>query len=123
VTGYGLGGHAAEMADGAGLTFEIEVASLPLIEGVAPLATSRFHTRASKSNRDSLAGRMEVNPRADALALEFVFDAQTSGGLLITIAADRAPLLVAELKARGAAASAVIGRVIERTGDLAIRLA
>jgi selenide,water dikinase len=122
VTGYGLGGHAAEMADGAGLTFEIETASLPLIEGVETLANPRFYTRASKSNRQSLEGRIEIKPGANPLHLEFVFDAQTSGGLLVAIAPHCVSALIAELKARGASAAAVIGRVVVRSGELAIRL-
>ena len=63
VTGYGLAGHALEMAEGAGLTFEIDVASLPVIEGAEPLAIPRYHTRASKSNREFVEGRLQVDPR------------------------------------------------------------
>lgn len=122
VTGYGLAGHALEMAEGAGLTFEIDVSKLPLIEGVEPLAIPRYHTRASKSNREFVQARLHVDPQADPLRVEFLFDAQTSGGLLIAIAADRAGTLVEELKNRGAAAAAVIGRVIERAGNIAIRI-
>ena len=122
VTGYGLAGHALEMANGAGLTLEIDVAALPLIEGVEPLAIPRYYTRASKSNREFVRGRLEVDPNVDPLRHEFVFDAQTSGGLLIAIAPDRAETLVQQLNNRGAAAAAVIGRVTERAGDIAIRL-
>jgi selenide, water dikinase len=122
VTGYGLAGHALEMAEGSKLTFEIDAAALPLIEGVEPLAIPRYHTRGSKSNREFVQARLHVDPQADPLRVEFLFDAQTSGGLLIAIAADRAGTLVAELRNRGAAAAAVIGRVIERAGDVAIRI-
>ncbi len=122
VTGYGLAGHALEMAEGAGLTFEIDVASLPLIEGALPLAIPRYYTRASKSNREFVEGRIETSPGTDTLGLEFVFDAQTSGGLLIAIAAGHASLLAEQLRRRGASAAAVIGRVVERAGEIAIRL-
>ena len=122
VTGYGLAGHALEMAQGAGLTFEIEVASLPLIEGVQPLAIPRFHTRASKSNRAFVEGHIEIDPGVDSVRLELVFDAQTSGGLLIAIAADRAEVLIAQLKDRGSSAAAVIGHVVECEDSTAIRL-
>ena len=57
VTGYGLAGHAFEMAQGARLTIEIDVSSLPVIEGAEPLAVPRFFTRASTSNREFLEGR------------------------------------------------------------------
>jgi selenide,water dikinase len=122
VTGYGLAGHALEMALGSGLTFEIDVASLPLIEGTESLATPRYYTRASKSNREYIEGRGQIDPGADPLRLEFVFDAQTSGGLLIAIAPDRASILIDQLGARGAACASVIGRVVEREGDTAIHL-
>jgi selenide,water dikinase len=121
VTGYGLAGHALEMAEGSGLTFEIEVAKLPLIEGAEALATPRYYTRASKSNREFLAGRSLIDPGADPLRLEFVFDAQTSGGLLIAIAPIRATVLIEELTARGAACASAIGRVVQREEDCAIR--
>ncbi len=110
VTGYGLAGHACEMAQGAGLTFEIDVASLPLIEGALPLAVARYYTRASKTNREFLAGRLSVEPAVDPLLLEFVFDAQTSGGLLIAVGPEQADRLVSELQARGTAAAAIVGR-------------
>ncbi len=51
------------MAEGASLTFEIDVPLAALIEGVEPLAIPRFHTRASKSNREFVEGRLQVDPR------------------------------------------------------------
>ena len=88
VTGYGLAGHALEMAEGAGLTVEIDVAGSPLIEGAEPLAVPRYFTRASKINREFLDGRLRIEPTADPRRVEFAFDAQTSGGLLIAIDPD-----------------------------------
>src|SRR5206468_9578623 len=120
VTGYGLAGHAAEMAEGAGLTFEFEAAKLPVIEGAAALAVPRYFTRASKSNRAFLDGRLAIGPRADPALVEFAFDAQTSGGLLIAVDPRSAGLLVDELDRRGALASAVVGRVRERDGTTAV---
>jgi selenide,water dikinase len=122
VTGYGLAGHAGEMAEGAGLTFEIDVASLPVIEGALPLAIPRYLNRASRSNRESLERRSRIEPTADRTRVEFAFDPQTSGGLLIAIEPGRVAPLVDELRARGAMAAAVVGRVREREGGLAIVL-
>lgn len=122
VTGYGLAGHALEMAEGSGLTFTIDVAALPLIEGVGPLAVPRYHTRASKGNRAFVEGSIEILGNVDPVRLEVVYDAQTSGGLLIAVAPDRADRLVAELRKRGASAAAVIGGVMERMGRIGIRL-
>ncbi len=122
VTGYGLAGHASEMAEGAGLTVEIDVASLPVIEGVVPLAVPAYFTRASKTNRAFLDGRLRVEPTADAAAAEFAFDAQTSGGLLIAVEPGRVARLVTELRERGALAAAVVGRVTARQGATAVVL-
>jgi len=122
VTGYGFAGHACEMAEGAGLTFAIEVSKLPVIEGAESLAVPRYYTRASKTNREFLQGRLRTEPGIDPVRLEFVFDAQTSGGLLIVIAADHVSLLSDQLRNRGASAAAIVGRVEERSGDIAIHL-
>ena len=122
VTGYGLAGHAFEMAEGARLTIEIDVRSLPVIEGAEPLAVPRFFTRASASNREFLEGRLRIDPQADPHRLEFAFDAQTSGGLLIAVSADHVSRLLDELRDRGAMAASVVGRVVERAGDIAIVL-
>lgn len=122
VTGYGLAGHACEMAQGAGLTFAIEVGKLPVIEGAEPLAIPRYYTRASQTNRECLQGHLMVEAGIDPVRLEFAFDAQTSGGLLIAIAAERVSLLIEQLRDRGASAAAIIGRVEERDRDIAIHL-
>ena len=62
VTGYGLAGHAFEMAEGAGLTFELDVSALPVIAGAEPLAIPRYFTRASKSNREFVRDRLGSIP-------------------------------------------------------------
>lgn len=122
VTGYGLAGHASEMAEGAALTVELDVASFPLIQGVLEVAVPRFFNRANRSNREFLEGRIRVEPTADLALAEFAFDAQTSGGLLISITPDRVDALLAELTRRGALAAAVVGRVVARQGMTAVVL-
>jgi selenide,water dikinase len=122
VTGFGLMGHAAELADGSGVTLEIDAAALPAIDGVRTLANPTFHTRASKTNRAYVAERSRIEPGADATGVELAFDAQTSGGLLISVDPARVGRLRDELAARGAAAVATVGRVREREGALAVVL-
>jgi selenide,water dikinase len=122
VTGYGLAGHAGEMAEGAGATFEIDVAALPVIEGALRLAVPRYFTRASRSNREFLQGRLRIEPTADPILVELAFDAQTSGGLLIAVDPNHVTSLVAQLQSRGAMAAAVVGRVTERQGAGAVVL-
>jgi selenide,water dikinase len=119
VTGFGLAGHAAEMAEGSGVTIVLESRLLPRIEGSEALANPAFYTRASKGNRAFLEGRIAIHDSADPLGVEYAFDAQTSGGLLIAVDPGHVDRLIDELRARGAMAAAIVGRVVER-GEAAI---
>ncbi len=115
VTGFGLAGHAYGMAAGSGVTLVIDLAALPLLPGADRLARSRaFLTRASGTNRAYVAGDLRTEGKPDALREEFFYDAQTSGGLLVSVPADRAEGLVAAARAGGATAACVIGAVTER---------
>jgi selenide,water dikinase len=110
------------MAEGCGLTFVIEVDQLPLIAEAERLAVPRYHSRASKTNVEFLAGRIRIDRPADDTRLGFVFDPQTSGGLLIAIDPATLDRLIDELRQGGASAHAVVGRVVERAGNIAIHL-
>jgi selenide,water dikinase len=123
VTGYGLGGHAYGMAQGSGVTIVLDLGRLPLLPGVERLAAQRqFRTRASKTNAEyAAAGGLKLEGKIDPVRLEVFYDAQTSGGLLISVEADRADALVAALKRRNAAAAVVVGEVRPR-GEEALLL-
>lgn len=111
ITGFGLAGHLLEMAEGSGVKASIRLGRLPLIRGVEPFIQKRFFTRASKTNRDYVAPHLQLGPGLDSRLLEVFFDAQTSGGLLISIAPDRASDLVSQLQSRKALAFAEIGEI------------
>ena len=85
-----------------------------MLPGAAELAASGNHTRASKTNRAAVESLMRVGQSADAMGLEMVFDAQTSGGLLISVDPIRAEELVGLCYDSGAEAAAVIGSVAEK---------
>jgi selenide,water dikinase len=119
ITGFGLAGHAFEMAEGSNATLVFELSRLPLLPGAKELARRPFLTRASGTNAAYVASGQRLEGKPDATLLEFLYDAQTSGGLLISVAADRAEDLVADLQAHGATAAAVVGEVLERS-DVAL---
>jgi selenide,water dikinase len=120
VTGFGLAGHAFEMAEGAGVTVVLELGRLPLLPGVEKLAVQKhFRTRASKTNAEYVGAGLKVEGKVDAVRLEVFHDAQTSGGLLVSVAADRAAALLDALKRRNAAAAAIVGEVQAR-GEAAL---
>jgi selenide,water dikinase len=113
VTGFALLGHAWEMARASSVTLEIDALSVPLIPGALELAAAGLLTSGDKSNRryvgEDVALSGDVRPELGSL----LFDPQTAGGLLISIAQERAATLLTSLRERYADA-ALIGRVVER---------
>jgi selenide,water dikinase len=122
ITGFGLAGHGFEMAQGSNATLVIDLKSLPILEGAIPLAERGFLTRASKTNREYVGDLLRVEGRPDSILIEFFFDAQTSGGLLLAIPADRADEAETTLRRFGALVAARIGRVVEREPSAAVVL-
>jgi len=112
VTGFGLLGHALEMAQGAGLTVEL-TPEPPLLDGVAALAAAGVRTGASGRNWDSYGEGVDLPAGLEGWRSDLLTDPQTSGGLLIAIAPDHAPALLALALTDGFAAAAVVGRVVE----------
>jgi selenide,water dikinase len=111
ITGFGLAGHAYEMADGSQVTLVFELSRLPLLPGAERLAHKPYLTRASATNAAYVQPFLRIDGKPDPVRLEFFYDAQTSGGLLISVAADKAEALVEDLHKRGAASTCIIGEV------------
>ena len=123
VTGFGLAGHAFEMAEGAGLTIHLRTADLPRFSGIAALLNPKYHSRASRSNREFLGDRCHIEAGADSDGVELAFDPQTSGGLLIAVEPRSADGLIEALRSRNALAASIVGEVVPRLGSVAIVLA
>jgi selenide,water dikinase len=115
ITGFGLAGHAYEMAEGSRVTLALHLSRLPLLPGAERLAHRPYLTRASKTNASYVEAGLRKEGKLDSVRLEFFYDAQTSGGLLISVPADQADALVAKVKEKGASAACVVGEVLERT--------
>jgi len=109
VTGFGLLGHAHEMASGSDVTLVFESAQLPLLAGAVRLAEQGYVTGGSRRNRDYLGGKVEVKESVRAGLVEVAFDPQTSGGLLIALPRPKAPKLVEALHKKGVNAARLIG--------------
>lgn len=114
ITGFGLAGHGLELADGSQVTLELSLSALPLIAGIETIDVSQCQTRGSKSNRDYTTSSIALPAAADPFRVEFLFDPQTSGGLLISVPAERAEVLLRRLREVGTPAAAVIGEVRPR---------
>ncbi len=87
VTGFGLAGHATEMATASQVTVVLHVDRFPELPGALALYRQGFKTRANKSNREYLEPVMRIDDAVDRDRLELAFDPQTSGGLLISVSA------------------------------------
>ena len=109
VTGYGLLGHATEMAMGSRVTIVLESANLPVLRGAARLARAGCLTGGCKRNREYLQNKIMIDRSIPEDLVEVAFDPQTSGGLLVALPAGEAPALVRELQANGIRTAAIIG--------------
>ena len=88
ITGFGLAGHAAELAEASGVTVRLALSKLPHLPGSWALATQKHHTRANPTNRAHLQASTRFEVDDGTVAVEFLFDPQTSGGLLIAVKPD-----------------------------------
>jgi selenide,water dikinase len=102
------------MAEASGVSMVIEVGRLPLLPGARELVRRGNRTRASRSNRVFAEAALQVEAAPDPLRTEFLFDPQTSGGLLISVSAEQAERVVQQAQAAGATAACVVGSVIEQ---------
>jgi selenide,water dikinase len=117
ITGFGLAIHAAEMAQASGVTVVLRLDQIPILPGAAALVKQGFKTRASASNRKFAETLMSIDGNPDPIRLELAFDAQTSGGLLISVSPDRAESVVRNLQATGAHSACIVGSVLERQAE------
>jgi len=109
VTGFGLLGHALEMASGSSVTLVIEAAKMPLLSRAPRLAEKGYLTGGCKRNRDYLGDKMAIEPSLREGLVEVAIDPQTSGGLLIAVAKRHAAKLVDELHAGGVKDATAVG--------------
>jgi len=84
VTGFGLIGHATEMAQGSGVTLRVKAASVPLIPGALALARGN-RSGGMNSNEQHFARTAELSPSLTPELAALMFDPQTSGGLLAAV--------------------------------------
>ena len=117
VTGFGLLGHAREMAAASGVSFEIDSQRIEFLTGAMEAARGGFLAGGLKNNREFVADCVAFEPAVSAEIRDLLFDPQTSGGLLVSIAPEAADAALAALERRGVHAR-VIGRVVEKTPPL-----
>jgi selenide,water dikinase len=100
VTGFGLLGHLREMAVASGVGFHLEAAAVPVIPGVRDLLADGMVAGGTRRNHEFVSADVDFGDLDEREQL-LLADAQTSGGLLLAVAVDRADALLGALRAHG----------------------
>ncbi len=111
ITGYGLLGHALEMASASGVALRIAHRRVPHLPAALALKDRSVSSGGLSSNRRAFSGRMHFDAAVPETWRDLLFDAETSGGLLIALPEAAATQVVERLAAEGHVGVAVIGRV------------
>jgi selenide,water dikinase len=113
ITGFGLLGHAYEMARASDVCLVIEAARVPLLPDVLELIAQGMLTRGDKNNREYVGDTIELADRVSREMQSALFDPQTAGGLLISIDLSKAETLIDKIDG-----AVIIGEVQPKTGRL-----
>ena len=116
VTGFGLAGHALEMAAGSDVTIAIDMEAVPLLPDAADFASQGLLTGGGMSNVQFTSNSLEVEGSLTREQKMLLHDPQTSGGLLISLPAEKAQGLVDSIRNSGAGYAAVIGEALPQAG-------
>jgi len=115
VTGFGLLGHLHEMVEASGVGARISARAVPVLDGASALAAGGAIAGGTARNLEWLADKVRWAPAIDETLRILLADAQTSGGLLIAVAPERAETLERALSGRGVATAARVGTVVPRS--------
>ena len=112
VTGYGLLGHASEMAAGNDARLQINSSAVPYFEDAPALVVKKTYTQAYLANTKFLADKVSFKSSVSEEMHHILMEAETSGGLLFALPAENADAVIRELHADDCPEAAVIGEVV-----------
>ena len=118
ITGFGLTGHAAEMAAASCVTLRLELDAVPILPGAREMLEEGFTCGGSNANRRFAEGKLTLASKRSDAEVELLFDPQTSGPLLMSVPADRADAALEALRAAGYTQAARVGFVSEPLGTV-----
>ncbi len=119
ITGFGLLGHAYEMADASKVTLSFLAERIPIFDGCERYVRMGLIPGVSKLSKKYLKDAIRIDSRVREELVDVLFDAQTSGGLLISLPKEKAETLCAKLKEKGVMEARVVGEVCDK-GDVSI---
>jgi len=116
ITGFGLLGHLSQMMKASGTTAEINVDSIPLLPGAKQLAEDGYISGGTARNAEAVKSSVNVDDGITDIEFSLLADAQTSGGLLISVPEERSNALIKQLVTNSSLYSSVIGKVTTQSG-------
>jgi len=115
ITGFGLLGHLSEMLEGGKLTADIQVDSVPVLDMAYDLSRQNMIPGGSKANQQAFSCAVEKEKELDSAREMLLYDAQTSGGLLISVSKEETDRALTLLIEQGFNLSRVVGNIRKRT--------
>lgn len=122
VTGFGLLGHALQLARASGVALELGTEGVPLLDGAVAFAEQGLLSAATYTNRDYVGDAVAFDDDVPLPLRDLLFDPQTSGGLLICCPRARVDELVTWARRELDTSSGVVGKVVEAVGGSLIRV-
>ena len=113
ITGFGFLGHAVEMATASDVGIVIQSQSVPIFPQAEEYASMGMVPGGTGRNRDFAACRVEISGHVPDIRMDILYDAQTSGGLLISVEGEMVKMLLEQLHSKGVQWATVIGDVLE----------
>ncbi len=117
VTGFGLAGHALEMARGSQQTIQLNMNQVPLLHGVRELAEQGMLTGASGRNWSAYGKEIALAPECNDIDQALLSDPQTSGGLLVACAPESVDEVLAVFQQHGFADACEVGEIMPASAD------
>jgi selenide,water dikinase len=114
ITGFGLMGHAWEMANGSGLSFRLFYSRIPILPGAREYAAQGLVPAGAYCNQRHLEGKTAIAGEIPELEKIILFDPQTSGGLLIALPEAEGEKLLKRLQEEGIKEASLVGEVLPR---------
>jgi selenide, water dikinase len=114
ITGFGLLGHSRNIAAASDVTIVFRAKDIPVFEGALDFAGKKMTSGAYKPNQELLAGLVALPANFDERMHRIIYDSETSGGLLMSVAPDNADTLLKNLKAAGVSGAVEVGSVEAR---------
>ncbi len=113
ITGFGFIGHTSPLVENSGVGINIDVAALPVFPEAVEFAKKGIGPGGLQRNREFYSPHVKGSDKVPSYMLDILFDPQTSGGLLLSLAPEKAERLLSKLKQAGVMDAAIIGEVVK----------